>query len=113
MVLAGGSEEVFLPIRLKKADSFRTRLKGLMFRRQPLEGEGLWLYPCNSIHMFFMSFAIDVVFLDRDLRVVKTVEASQPWSVVWPVRNACHALELPVGTIEKYGIHVGKRITPS
>ncbi|HEY4028027.1 MAG TPA: DUF192 domain-containing protein, partial [Candidatus Dormibacteraeota bacterium] len=47
------------------------RALGLMFRRRLPAGDGMWITPCNGIHMFFMRFAIDAVFLDRRLRVVR------------------------------------------
>ncbi|WP_395580276.1 DUF192 domain-containing protein, partial [Pseudomonas syringae group genomosp. 7] len=36
------------------ADSFFTRFKGLMFRKEVIKEEGLWIMPCNAVHMFFM-----------------------------------------------------------
>ncbi|WJV30890.1 DUF192 domain-containing protein [Rossellomorea sp. AcN35-11] len=62
-----------IPYPLKRADRFSSRWRGLMFRRKPLTEEGLWIIPCNSIHMFFMNFPIDVLFLDHDLKVIKLV----------------------------------------
>jgi len=37
---------------------------GLMFRRELAPGRGMWIVPCNGIHMMFMNFPIDAVFLD-------------------------------------------------
>jgi uncharacterized membrane protein (UPF0127 family) len=51
------------------ADSFFTRLRGLLGRRELSRDEGLLIRPGSSIHTWFMRFPIDVVFLDRDLRV--------------------------------------------
>jgi uncharacterized membrane protein (UPF0127 family) len=94
--------EYNVPFFTKRADSFSSRFKGLMFRKEPLKDEALWLLSCNSIHMFFMRFPIDVIFLDKQLCIVKTVEDIRPWSLVLPVRGAHSCLELPVGTVQKY-----------
>ena len=68
--------------------------------------------PCNSIHMMFMRFAIDVVYIDREHRVLKCVKNIRPWlglSACWQ-KEAWAALELPTGTIEQYGIDKGTKL---
>ncbi|WP_318503663.1 DUF192 domain-containing protein [Bacillus sp. T3] len=92
---------VHIPFSLKKANTFLTRLKGLMFRKKPLNEEVLWIIPCNSIHMCFMFFPIDAVFLDKQNRIAHLVENLQPWRLVLPVASAHSVIELPSGTIEK------------
>ena len=102
-----------LELRVQVADNFLQRLRGLMLRSPaslPL-GTGLLIAPCNSIHMMFMRFAIDVVYLAEDYTVVKTVKNVRPWLGI----SACFkkgtwaVLELPIGSIEHYGVAVGKR----
>ena len=48
------------------AETALTRMKGLLGRRELPSGEGIWLKPASSVHMAFMRFAIDAVFLDRE-----------------------------------------------
>jgi len=79
----------------------------LMFRRGLAPGEGLAITPCNSIHMFFMRFALDVVFLDREGVVVRVYRGIRPWRVSRIVRRARTAVELPVGTLAAAGVGVG------
>lgn len=55
------------------ADRFGSRLMGLMGRGQVGPDEGLWLLPCNSVHMFFMRTPLDIAYLDRQQRVVRCV----------------------------------------
>ena len=102
-----------LELRVQVADNFLQRLRGLMLRSPaslPL-GTGLLIAPCNSIHMMFMRFAIDVVYLAEDYTVVKTVKNVRPWLGI----SACFkkgtwdVLELPIGSIAHYGLAVGKR----
>ena len=65
--------------KVELAATWGSRLKGLLGRRSIAPGEGLHIVPCNSIHMFFMRFAIDVAFLAHDGRVVKLVHTIRPW----------------------------------
>jgi hypothetical protein len=81
----------------RTARTFGTRLRGLI-GAQPLQpGQGLVLEPCNSIHMFFMSFPIDAVYLDRYNRVLRVASNLQPWQLGPTVRHARRVLELPAG----------------
>ena len=73
------------------ADTYFTRLKGLMFRRGMQEGAGLLLDPCPQIHTCFMRFAIDAVFF--------VAERMKPWRFGRFVRGARYTLELPGGSL--------------
>jgi uncharacterized membrane protein (UPF0127 family) len=83
------------------------RTLGLMFRAELPEGDGLMIRPCNSIHMFFMRFPLDVAFLDRDGVVLHTVHGIRPWRVSRLVRRAKAAIELPAGTLAAAGVEKG------
>lgn len=80
-----------------RADNAWTRAKGLLGRASMAPEEGMWIEPCAMIHMFFMAFAIDVVFLDSSLKVVRVVESIQPWRVSPWVPQARSVLELAAG----------------
>lgn len=82
---------------IEKADTFISRFLGLMSRKTLGDEEGLLLDPCNSIHMFFMSFPIDAVFLDKENKAVMILENFRPWRVSPFVKNAVRTLELPAG----------------
>ncbi|MGO4886438.1 DUF192 domain-containing protein [Anaerobacillus sp. MEB173] len=101
---------ISLPHRIVIADNFWTRLRGLMFRRKPIKDEALLLTPCNSIHMCFMFFSIDVVFLDKDQKIVYLKQRVRPWSFVPPVRTAHYTLELPLGTIQNHKLYIGDHL---
>lgn len=95
------------------ADTFFKRLRGLMFRSQesfPL-GRGLLIAPCNSIHMMFMRFPIDVVYIDENYHVLKVVGNLPAWrGLSWCLaRNCWGVVELPVGSITHYGLTVGSK----
>jgi uncharacterized membrane protein (UPF0127 family) len=84
---------------LEIARSSWSRFVGLMGRGELPVGGGLWIEPCNSIHMFFMRFAIDVLFLDRAGRVKRVMLRLRPWRVSPIVFGARTTVELPAGTL--------------
>lgn len=90
--------------RLEVPRTFLARGLGLMFRHGLRDGEGMWISPCNGIHMFGMRFSIDAVFLDRRGRVVRVCSDLRPWRVVPLVPGARSVLELPAGTV--VGLHL-------
>src|SRR3989304_6591334 len=78
------------------SDCLWSKFWGLMGRRALPENSGLLLTPCSSVHTFFMRFPIDVVFLDRERRVVKIVPAMKPWRTALG-GGGREALETPAG----------------
>lgn len=86
-----------------------SRFWGLMGRRGLEPGHGLLIKPCSSIHMFFMRFPIDVVFLDRDNVAVKVVHSIKPWRMAMG-GGGKNALELPAGTAAAAGISDGDQL---
>ena len=76
------------------AETFAERAKGLIGRRGLPPGRGLLILKCNCIHTFFMRFAIDATFLDRENRVVRIVRNIRPWRLwVWGGWRAVKVLE--------------------
>lgn len=92
------------------ADNLWTRFMGLMGKGSLLEGHGLHIVPCSSVHMFFMRIALDVVYLDAGMRVVKTVPNLKPWRISFGARGAKSVLELPVGTIQRSRTEIGDQL---
>ena len=96
--VANATRGTVLAERLEVADSAAKRNKGLLGRRGLESGGGLWIIPCQSVHTFFMQFAIDLVYLDREYRIRKVRRAVGPWRL--SVCFSAHSiLELPAGTI--------------
>lgn len=101
--------------RLEVADGLWGKFMGLMGRPALEPDAGLWLTDSNGIHMMFMRFAIDAVFLgnpdpgsDGARPVVSVHRGLRAWTGLVPlVRGAHGVLELPVGTIERSGTTVG------
>jgi uncharacterized membrane protein (UPF0127 family) len=74
------------------------------------DGAALWIQGSGSIHTFFMKFAIDLVFLDRNLVVTKTVEKVEPFRFVWKGWRASSVVELPEGFLAKHPVRVGDKL---
>ena len=95
--------------RCEIAESSLRRVRGLLGRKELVNGDGLLIRPTWSIHTWFMRFPIDVVFLDRDLKVLKLTERLDPWKAT-AHRGAHSALELPAGEVQRTGLAVGERL---
>ena len=99
MQVKNSARGTVLADRMEVARSSSERRKGLLGRSRLASGEGIWIIPCESVHTFFMHFAIDLVYLDGQHRVKKLRRNVSPWRI-----SVCFAaksvLELPVGTIE-------------
>jgi uncharacterized membrane protein (UPF0127 family) len=83
------------------ADTFWSRFAGLIPRSYIKEGEGLMITRCNSIHMFFMRFAIDAIFTDKNFKVVSFSRNIKPWQLSPIFFGAYYCLEVAPGTIER------------
>jgi uncharacterized membrane protein (UPF0127 family) len=99
-ILASGAEV---------ADTSTMRRVGLLKKEKLKPGEGLWITPCESVHTFFMKFAIDLVYLDRKKRVRKIRHAVPPWRISGCL--AAHSvLELPAGAAAASGTQPGDQL---
>ena len=94
----------------RRAGGFLARGRGLMFASDLPDGGGLVLDPCNSIHMFFMRFPLDIIFVSKDGRVVFMYRGIRPWRMGRLVRGARMAIELPEGVIGRSGTQVGDSV---
>lgn len=92
----------------KVARTVLARLVGLMGSTHLNSDSALWIEPCNSVHTFFMRYTIDVVYLDKQGRVIDVCAQVSPWRVHLPVSKAKVALELPSGGAALAGIKTGE-----
>ncbi len=93
------------------AKSFWPRFKGLMGRGALAADEALLIVPCSSIHMFFMRFSIDAVYLDRLGRVICIDHSLKPWRIGSICRHVYAVLELPAGATAQSETVVGDNIS--
>ena len=81
------------------AETFLSRLIGLMFKDKLVDADGLLIDPCRSIHTFFMKYSLDIVFLSEENKVIKIIRHMKPWRLSWIYFRAIKTLELPAGQL--------------
>jgi uncharacterized membrane protein (UPF0127 family) len=91
------------------ADRALPRMRGLLGRRRLLRGEGVLLRPASAVHTWFMRFPIDVLFLDRELKIVAIRPGLRPWRAA-AFMGAHAVLELSAGEAERRRLSVGEPI---
>ncbi|HXV57135.1 MAG TPA: DUF192 domain-containing protein [Gaiellaceae bacterium] len=92
------------------AETPLARARGLLGRPGLEPDEGILLRPASSIHMWFMRFPIDAVFLDGEGRVLKVAAGLRPWRLAG-CRGAKAVAELPAGACARAGLAAGDRLT--
>ena len=90
ILIKDGSE---LIANLLVAESTGARMRGLLGRTALARDTALLIRPCRSIHMWFMRFPIDAVFLDENLRVLKIYRKLRPWQLAFAPRGTTSVLE--------------------
>lgn len=93
------------------ADTFWLRLKGLLGTSPLKQGEGLVLVGEKSIHTLFMGFAIDVVYVNKDYRIIRVQDNMIPYRLGPFVGQAAYVLELPIGIIAESKTQVGDQLS--
>lgn len=92
--------------RVARTSSWFERLRGLLGLPSPATDEALLIRPCSSVHTFFMGYAIDLIFLDRDWRTLRLVKSLQPWRMA-ACPKAAMVLELADGALERLQLTPG------
>jgi uncharacterized membrane protein (UPF0127 family) len=87
-------------------ENWHERARGLLGRRRLAADEGMLISPCNSIHTFFMSYAIDVIYLDKEMTILKICSTLSPWRLSGCAK-ASMVLELPAQTAFKNDFQKG------
>ena len=97
----------YVALNVQIADTFFTRMKGLLGREGLEKDQGLIITRCQSIHMFFMKFSIDVLFLNKEMQVVGMCHSIKPFRLSPLFFKANKALELPSGLLFEKKIFLG------
>lgn len=105
------TQNTLLSLRTEIADDFFSRLKGLLGREDLPADEALIITRSRSIHMFFMKFSIDAVFIDKNKIVVGLVERIKPFQMSPVFFKAQDVIELPAGKISETKTRLGDKIT--
>lgn len=93
--------------RVGMADSWWNRFRGLIGRPEIESGEGLLLEPCRAVHMYGMTYPLDVAFLDEDGVVIALYRELAPGARSHWHGSARYALEIPAGTLASTATEVG------
>lgn len=91
------------------ANTSELRRRGLLKHESLEEGDGLWIAPCEAVHCFGMKFAIDVIYLDKQKKVLKLRPNMGRNRISFCLR-AHSVLELPAGSVEKTATQVGDEL---
>ncbi|MHB1699033.1 MAG: DUF192 domain-containing protein [Acidobacteriaceae bacterium] len=110
VVITDGSKGKVICAQGKLANTFRTRLFGLLGRKGLEEGSGLLIQPSSGVHTFGMSFPIDIVTLDSKRRVIGVFENTGAWTIRGLSLKTRSVLELPAGRIRECCIEPGDEL---
>lgn len=106
MRLYKGPQKTLVCSEITEARTTAQRLVGLIGTRQ-LHDRGVWFKACNSIHTFFMSIPIDVVYLDKHMTVCRVDHSLKPWRFPLPSWKARSVIELPAGWAMEKQLNIG------
>jgi uncharacterized membrane protein (UPF0127 family) len=107
MIVRNDERETVLGEAIEVADTAVRRVKGLLGRECLEDGQGLLFKQCSSLHTLFMRFPIDILFIDKQGKVLKSRSDVRPFKFVASPWKAYYALELPSGAITRSNTRVG------
>lgn len=100
--------------RVEFADTFWRRFRGLMLRRNFRRGQALLFKLAKpgryGVHMFFVRFSIDLLYLNSNFSVVEVRSALAPWRIYRPKVKASYIIELPSSTISRTSTKLGHKL---
>lgn len=94
-----------------KADSFISRLRGLLGHSCLKQGEGLWLTPCQQVHMIGMRFALSVWFIDQSGKICHILDELKPYEISPRRKDAVNVIEFPAGWAKLTDTRIGDRLS--
>jgi uncharacterized membrane protein (UPF0127 family) len=110
MRLINQTKKTVLSENVSIASTFWQRIKGLLGKRFLLPGQSIVLDPCNSVHTFFMRFPIDVLFLDKDYKVLKAIPKLEPNRITRIYWYSNRVVELPAGRLNFTSTQAGDQL---
>jgi len=103
-----------LASKVEFADTFWRRFRGLMMEQNFWRGQALLFKLAKpgkySIHMFFVRFPIDLLYLNSNFSVIEACSALGPWRIHRPKVKANYIVELPAGTISLTHTKLGHKL---
>lgn len=112
MPIKNATKNAVISSNFKLCEDNCSKFKGLMFSKKQ---DKALIFKFNkahkiSLHMFFVFYPIDVLFLDKDKIVVDKKESFMPFRFYKSRRKAVYAIELPIESIRKTGTKIGDKI---
>ena len=96
--------------RVRRADTWIDRTVGFLPRTSIAPEEGLWFERCHAVHTIGMRTALDLVFLDKENRVVKVEPNVTPHKLVVTAKNAHTVAEFGPGFAAANPLRVGDKL---
>lgn len=109
MILTRLNPQTEICSRVEIATSFTRRLIGLIGARN-MTARGLFIPECNWVHTFFMKCAIDVIYIDKKMKIKKIDHHLKPWRFAAPVFSANSVIELEAGTAQRFHLQLGEEL---
>ncbi|MGH9530411.1 MAG: DUF192 domain-containing protein [Terriglobales bacterium] len=106
------SRRSYLATQLSVADTYWSRLRGLMGSDPAVfpPGRGLWIFPSHGVHTFVMRFPIDVAYLDKEKTIIYIAHNLRPWRMAPVSMKTSSVLELPENTLKATGTTIGDEV---
>jgi uncharacterized membrane protein (UPF0127 family) len=108
-VLRNARHQQVVARHIESAFDRTTRNRGLLGRASLSRDSALILAPCSSVHTFFMKFAIDIAFVDRNGLIVRARQSVRPWRVQASFR-AFAVVEIAAGELARSDTRSGDRL---
>ena len=115
MAVLKKSDGTVVASEVEMADTMLRQVVGLMFKKRIPPGYAM-IFDLRreqyvSIHMMFVFFPIDLVYLDRDRRIVDVRRRLRPWTgIAVPKKPARYVIEMPAGGVDRYGLKAGEAL---
>ena len=110
VTVSNTNRETVIGDQVEVADTSRTRLFGLLGKRNLDTGKGLWIKPSSGVHTLGMMFSIDVIGLDKNLRVTRLWPDLVPYRVTSVSNKVRSVIELPAGRIAECNVQLGDQL---
>jgi uncharacterized membrane protein (UPF0127 family) len=107
VIVRNAARNTTLGEAIEVAATSAQRVRGLLGRECLEDGQGLLFKNCGSLHTFFMTFPIDVIYADRKSKVLKVAAGVKPFKLIAAPMRAFYAIELPEGAIERSQTQAG------
>jgi uncharacterized protein len=98
-----------LDIDVLAANTFMQRAGGLLFRRKLTNTQCLRIKPCNSVHTCGMTYALDILYLDKVGIILKIIKNMKPYRISYCTPSSA-VLEFVAGESERLNLQVGNQL---